>query len=158
MNQAQDFAFMRRALLMCILALLAGTVTALGAAPILWQSRYLYEADYGKNAAGTGMVVEYRLTVNGPEDTAILTEEGYQTDETIYCNVTYTGENASFYFKSFGGGRIENQYGIIEYQPGQLLFVLERPEAQEFKGLITHWKALNPDDRRKSGFVRVPAP
>jgi len=140
-----------------ILLMLLGVVAAFGGEANPWRGQYLYEADYGQNAGGIGMVVEYRLTINhaGKIPAAILQMQGYETDETIYCDVKYTSKSVSCFFKSYSDGQIKNAYGVVLYKPGQLLFTLDRPTVNGFTGLATHWHALKPDAIKLGGFRRL---
>lgn len=141
----------------CALFVLLSVLLCFSGEPSHWQGRYLYEVDYGKNVAGTGMVVEYTLTINMPGDSpgAVLVMQGYQTDETILCDVAYTKSDASFSFKSYDNGQIKNKYGVELYRPGQMLFTLAWVNLKGSERLITHWKGLKPEDKRKSGFRKL---
>jgi hypothetical protein len=119
-----------------------------------WYGEYGYYADYGKNAAGTTMSVVYTLRVDTADHAsqAMLITEGYQTDDTINCKVTYNQNRASFFFKDFGNGMIKNKYDVEVYKRDQLLFTLEYAKHNQ---LITTWKALNPEDHKQKGFTRI---
>lgn len=149
-----------------LFVVLFGATFAFCAPANTWQGRYVYEAYYGQNVPGFAMFVVYTLSVNKPGDTpgAVLEIQGYQTDETIYCDVTFTSTSASFFFKSYDAAsskRYEKALrsplpasNVTPFKPGQLLFMIVRPSANSFTGLVTHWKALNPDDKYKGGFKR----
>lgn len=119
--------------------------TSVSAQKDLWQGVYVYEASGDKTRGGSAILVDYTLTVrsSGETPSAILELEGFQTDETIYCDTSEAPGMLDVRFKSYANGEIANKYGVKVYQPGEVLFVLERPPTG---GLLTDWKALTLSD------------
>jgi hypothetical protein len=112
------------------------------APPAGLSGRYHYEYSAGHNAAGTGMVVSYRLEI--APGTCRLTAQGYQTDQVIRCTTRATGAGLDIQFASYGDGRAVDAYGNAEYQPGQTLLTL----AQRSGRVTTAWKAFTlPDEK-----------
>lgn len=125
-------------------ALIAIVVPATAAAPG-WTGRYSFENGLGRNAGGTYMSIEHNLVI-GPRSCR-LTASGYQTDTDIICRANGAGGTLTVNFVSNGDGRIANQYGVIQYRPGQTLFTLTRSP----RGLVTRWGAYKPDATRGAG-------
>ena len=143
--------------LLGMLVVLTFTQRAYSQKPVQWDGQYSYLANYGRNAAGTAMTVYYSLTVNkqgGPPD-AILIGEGYQTNDTIYCNCTVRNDSAFFFFRTYGDGTMKNIYGVAEYRPDQWLFTLVRRTHKGAKQLLTIWGAFNSDDKETFAFSKV---
>jgi hypothetical protein len=104
-----------------------------------WAGDYTYAADLGRNAADTGMVVEYTLHLQG--STCTLQAEGYQTDESLLCTVQPVGSALEIRFRSFADGTTKNSYGNEPYHPGQPLFTLTHtPNGR----IVTRWGAYQP--------------
>lgn len=134
----------RRALATLPVALAMATAACAGSAPDKagWSGRYHYDFDAGKNAAGTGMVVSYTLTL--APGACRFTAEGYQTDETILCEAKQTPAGLDIDFKSYGDGKATDAYGNAEYTVGQALFTLQNKGGKT----LTAWKAYPlPDEK-----------
>jgi hypothetical protein len=126
-----------------------------------WLGVYVYEASAGQPRGGTGMVVDYTLTIKNSTETpsAILQLEGFQTDETIYCDTAAGPGSLEVRFKNYANGETANKYGVEVYKPGEVLLILKRLQTGV---LITDWRALElPDLKpRKPGryFKKVKDP
>ncbi len=111
------------------------------AAPGAWDGHYAYSYSAGRNVGGTGVVVNYGLTLD--PKTCVFTAEGYQTDETIRCSTKASAGKIDVDFATYGDGKLTDLRGNAVYQPGDVLFSLERRGAQ----VVTHWQAYPlPDD------------
>jgi hypothetical protein len=126
--------------------------------PADWAGDYTYEADFGRNAGGTGMVVTYQLHLQGTACT--LSADGYQTDEQLLCTVHAEGSTLDVRFRSYADGGQKNIYGIAPYRPGESLFTLmHTPRGR----LITGWGPYLSNDTSHTSAVRfrrdtAPAP
>ncbi len=120
-------------------ALLAGGAGAAGD----WQGRYRWEAEGGRTAGGTGIVVTYDLALGPPgaRGGCVLTAQGFQTDERILCKAEAGARGLTIAFHSYGDGRTVNRFGVAVHEPGEPLFTLTRGEAG---GLTTHLQGLRP--------------
>lgn len=103
-----------------------------------WKGAYIYEADFGKNAAEQSVLVEYFLEIG--DDSCKLSIQGYQVSEIILCRAEGHSHALGVKFQSYEDGSLKNQYGIQIYTVDQVLFHLNSK-----KELITHWDALLPD-------------
>lgn len=134
----------RRVLAVLPIALATATAACASPAPAKadWSGRYHYDFNAGRNAAGTGMVVSYTLTLT--QSACRLTAEGYQTDETILCEAKQTPAGLDIGFKSYGNGKTTDAYGNAEYSVGQALFTLQNKGGKT----LTAWKAYPlPDEK-----------
>lgn len=121
---------------------LLGAMTACASNP-KWQGEYIYEADFGENAAEQPVLIEYLLEVG--DGSCKLSIQGYQVFETILCSAGSNEKTLSIHFKSYEDGSMKNTYGIQIYTTGQRLFWLDNAS-------ITHWDAMVPDESvAKSG-------
>ena len=120
-----------------ILGLLWG-MTACASHPA-WQGSYIYEADFGENAAEQSVLVEYVLKVG--DNSCKLSVQGYQVSELILCRAVEQEHSLDVKFLSYENGSLLNQYGVQIYLMDQTLFHLKSE-----KELITHWGAFVPDE------------
>lgn len=120
-----------------------------GASASTWSGQYAYSASHGKTAAGTPVIIDYTLTLGQhPMTDCQLVVQGYQVNEAIRCEATLSDGHLDVRFRSYGNGRVTNQYGVAVYPPKAVLFSLKCQN----KALITHWRALAPGDQLpKSG-------
>lgn len=125
------------ALLSILLALIGCTRTP--RVPADWAGDYTYDADLGRNAADTGMVVTYDLHLHGT--TCTLTADGYQTDESLLCAVAPHGASLDILFHSFADGATKNNRGNEPYHRGQTLFSLTHSAHGR---ILTRWSAYTP--------------
>lgn len=134
--------------------LLAGSAGATGD----WQGRYRWEAEGGRTAGGTGIVVTYDLAIGSPgtRGGCVLTAQGFQTDERILCKADAGMRDLTVAFHSYADGRTVNRFGVAVHKPGAPLFTLARGEG----GLTTRLQGLRPqaEGAPESGafFARVP--
>jgi len=116
-------------------------------AAIDWRGHYAYEADAGRASGGVEAMVSYELTVfeGDTQPAAKLSIEGYQSDETIFCDISPSGERLDVLFKSYDDGRTVNKYGVAQYRLGDVLFTLSKRGER----LTTQWGKLRPDGTKK---------
>ena len=88
--------------------------------------------------AGAATFIDQRLTLE--PKACRLTTQGYQQDTDIRCTATPRGDGLQISFVSFGDGRVENQYGVRLYRPGQPLLLLTRQGG----ALTTTWQGYQP--------------
>lgn len=148
---------------------LLGVAAGMLAAPLIahadpdgahWAGRYLFESAAAPTASGTVPVVSYTLVVADPPEArpAVLTIDGYQSDETILCDARESQGALVLSFRSYGDGRRTNRFGVSQYEMGQVLFVLSGDPSKRGNGLVTTWKKLVPDgvaDAPGSFFHRI---
>ncbi|HYR87007.1 MAG TPA: DUF5991 domain-containing protein [Terriglobia bacterium] len=111
-----------------------------------WAGTYAYSGSAGETAGGTPVAVGYRLVLadKAPgEGTLII--RGYQTDETLRCEITGTKDKIEIKFRSYASGKTTNEFGVQQHQPGSVLFTLERVPPGKQEKLLTNWKSLRPD-------------
>lgn len=115
-----------------------------------WTGRYVYEADYGRTAGGTPVIVRYTIVFDAKTPgRATLSADGFQTDETLFCDVKADGRVATLSFRGHEDGRLTNAYGVSVFRPGEALIRLERRGSADASSLVTHWLAYRGlDDRR----------
>lgn len=107
-----------------------------------WAGRYRYTENAGRSAAGTGIVLDYELTIPPDARDAILRIVGFQADDTILGSLSGNADEVSVRFRSYGGGQAVNRYGVAEYEIGAELFTIARTSAGQ---LVTTWGHLEPD-------------
>jgi hypothetical protein len=108
-----------------------------------WPGRYEYVDSAGQTAAGTGIVVTYRLEISNAEPSrAILRIVGFQTDQALRCSISATSGEMTARFLNYEDGGATNEFGVAVYQPGQALFTLE--PGKDTRDLVTNWLALKP--------------
>ena len=107
-----------------------------------WAGTYTFAHHAGRTAAGTPIVVAYRLDIvpKRGNRACLLRIEGFQTDETILCKLRGDARSISVEFHTYGDGRIVNAYGTKLYEIGAPLFSMDQSGA-----LMTRWQALTPD-------------
>ena len=116
-----------------------------------WVGTYKYEENSGYDGGGSSttgepIIIDFILTVNKNGDCA-LKAEGYQTDESIVCEVKPTSPAIEITFKSYQNGMIVNKYGIAQYKPDSVLFTLKVVGSK----IITTWRAFNNDPPLSAG-------
>lgn len=107
-----------------------------------WAGSYLYEYDGGRTVGGSPILVSYRLDIapgRGNRD-CLLRIEGFQTDETIVCKISGSGDTVAVAFHTFGDGRTVNAYGTRLYEVGAPLFEMHRSAG----AVLTQWRGINP--------------
>lgn len=108
-----------------------------------WRGVYEYEGYFGRTAGSSPIVMHYKISITGNNKApAILTIQGFQTDETLICNVVSEDNNKlTLLFRSYGDGKV-NRYGVQVYKPGEPLLTLERRQQNGKTTIITYWLAL----------------
>jgi hypothetical protein len=67
--------------------------------------------------------------------------QGFQTDETLICDVVSKDNNKlTLLFRSYGDGKV-NRCGVQVYKPGEPLLTLERRQQNGKTTFITYWLA-----------------
>ena len=102
-----------------------------------WDGTYVWQARYGQSKGGSPLVLDYRISLAGPQCRIAL--DGYQTEETLLCTATADRSTLTLRFASHANGALTNAYGVAVYQPGQALLRLQRLDA---KTLRTTWLGL----------------
>lgn len=111
-----------------------------------WLGNYQYNENGGKTTGGTAILIQHYLTIKkeGAETTAHISSQGYQTSRDLNCTVKAVGSKLMIYFKSYGeNNRFE------PYEPGDLLFTLERRKTGGKVIILTYWKQFEPAALRK---------
>lgn len=117
----------------------ATPAASLAQTPAAWQGDYVYE-----HGAGTATVVEYRVQLSAGD--CRITGQGFQTDETIICQVVERpGNLIDVNFVSYGDGGVVNAFGVQPYQPGTRLFSLSNRNGTIWTG----WGAYSPFENRR---------
>ena len=115
-----------------------------------WSGRYIYEANYGRTAGGTAVTARYTIVIDGKAPgKAILTVDGYQSDETLICDTRADANTMTLSFRSYEDGNATNVYGVAVYKPGTALLRLERREGNARSSIVTHWLELTGLDGKK---------
>jgi hypothetical protein len=108
-----------------------------------WSGEYQYANTPGRTAGGTPAIVSYQLAITAAASAkGELRVQGFQTDESLVCDVTGTPDEIAISFRTYQNGRTQNEFGVAVYQPGQVLFTLRRAADG---ALVTTWGALRPD-------------
>ncbi len=116
-----------------------------------WSGNYEWIEVVGTHGPGLGVVVEYEIKVESENGgfKAVLHAEGYQTDETILCNVVTKGTSLDLLFSGYPNGKILNKYGVKEYEKGQRLLTLKKSNRK----ILTYWGALGTNTKPIDGKV-----
>ena len=75
-----------------------------------WSSVYQWEEDGGPRVNGLHSTVTYTLTVE-PQDgvlAAVLDATGFQTYESMLCEVVGDEDSLAVFFRSYADGKMEN--------------------------------------------------
>lgn len=118
-----------------------------------WEGAYLYQDQLGKTFGGSPIVIDMNLSIK-VDDSCLLVINGYQISEKIVCRAVSNPTGKQITFVSYDTGKIENEYGVQQYQVGEALFSLERSQGR----VLTIWQALKPNNVEKSMgsfFVKV---
>lgn len=118
-----------------------------------WEGEYLYQDQLGKTVGGSPIVVDMNLSIK-VDGSCLLVNNGYQVSEKIVCKVVSNSTGKQITFVSYESGKIENEYGIQQYQVGEVLFGLEQSQGS----VLTTWQSLKPDNVKKTTdtfFVKV---
>lgn len=134
-------ALIPRAVLMVVLSL-GGTACAGSGAGNDWPGVYAYYVDQGRTAGGSAIGTGYTLTIGDDRGDCSLKIHGFQVDQVILCSPEYEPGQADIQFVSYDDGSVKNPYGVQIYEPGEVLFSLEKSEPR----LVTIWRSLTPDE------------
>lgn len=118
-----------------------------------WEGEYRYQSQLGKTFGGSPIVIDMNLRIKA-DDSCSLVINGYQVSEKIICKAVSDPRGKQIAFVSYNSGKIENEYGVQQYQVGEVLFNLERSQDR----VLTTWQSLKPDNVEKSMgsfFVKV---
>jgi hypothetical protein len=90
--------------------------------------------------------MQYRLVVDDGKagGSAQLTVQGFQTDQTIVCDVEPTDDRIVVKFRSYANGKVVNEFGVAEYRPGEPLLTLARGRDSQKGSITTEWQGLSP--------------
>lgn len=113
-----------------------------------WQGVYVYHGYGGHTEGGSPITLDMTLTIS-PTGDCKLEREGFQRNDEIICSTVWKDNAVDIVFKSYPGGKIENEYGIAVYKPGERLFSLYPKGKRD--GLITVWGRLKPGFEKKHG-------
>ena len=102
-----------------------------------WVGAYDYEEIIP--GASVGIYHSLQVIKIGENYTALLKSEGYQTDQTLVCELEVNDQSLWVNFISYPDGTTQNIYGVEVYKPGDVLLVLRQNDDGE---LLTDWHAL----------------
>ena len=102
-----------------------------------WVGTY----DYEEIIPGASVGINHSLQIIniGGNFTALLQSEGYQTDQTLVCDLELDDQSLLVRFISYPDGTTQNIYGVEIYKPGEVLLALRQDDAG---GLLTDWYAF----------------
>jgi hypothetical protein len=103
---------------------------------------YVYYSEQGRTAGGSAIGTGYTLTIGDGRDNCTLSVQGFQVDEVILCSLEAEAGQADIQFVSYEDGAVKNPYGVQLYEPGEVLFSLEKSDPR----LVTIWGSLTPDE------------
>ena len=94
--------------------------------------------------------MRYRLTVppGDQQSTATLTIEGFQTDETLLCEVDRKPASLTVRFRSYPDGGVLNAFGVAIHRPGDRLLTLTAGGETAEGPITTEWQGLDPPDEK----------
>ena len=110
-----------------------------------WEGEYLYQDQLGKSFGGSPIVIDMNLRIKA-DDSCSLVVNGYQISEKIICRAVSDSVGKQITFVSYDNGKIENEYGVQQYQVGEVLFSLEHLQDK----VLTTWQSLKPDNIEKT--------
>jgi len=122
----------------------SAAVTHAGATTF-WQGKFVYQSQDGYDGGGTpstGNPIILVMTLTLGAGSCVVSQEGYQTDETDMCVAVPGADGIDIDFKSFANGSLVNQYGVAIYHPGERLFSLHTGKDGQ---VTTNWGSLKPD-------------
>jgi hypothetical protein len=124
-----------------------------------WKGSYYFGEDGGKTAGGTKIFISHDLEIfDGDNEIAgTLQSNGYQTSADLVCTAKVEGTKLLVYFQSYG----ENNM-FEKYEPGDLLFTLEKKTVKGKPAILTYWGKFKPaiETNEKPGkvyFEKAPA-
>jgi hypothetical protein len=92
-----------------------------------WEGEYLYQDQLGKTVGGSPIVVDMNLSIK-VDDSCLLVNNGYQVSGKIVCKAVSNSTGKQITFVSYDSGKIEKEYGVQQYQVGEVLFGLEQSQ------------------------------
>ena len=106
-----------------------------------WKGSYDFSENGGKNAGGAAIFISHELNVfdSGEGLAARFQSNGYQTSTDLVCSVKAEGAKLMVYFQSYGEDNM-----FEPYQPGDLLFTLEKKAAKGKPLILTYWGKFTP--------------
>ncbi|WP_366919977.1 DUF5991 domain-containing protein [Burkholderia cepacia] len=111
-----------------------------------WQGRYEYQDGFSDGIQP--IITQITLVVRDGKECGLMWN-GYQKNEEIVCSTRAERGSMEIRFVSFAGGEIENEFGVVQYRKGEVLFTLERTRDQR---LLTTWgERFVPPGVKKSG-------
>ena len=112
-----------------------------------WKGSYSFDENGGKNAGGVVIFISHELNIFDGDDglAATLQSNGYQTSTDLICNTKIEGSKLMIYFQSYG----ENNM-FEPYQPGDLLFTLEKKVERSKPVVLTFWGKFTPSIPKNS--------
>lgn len=112
-----------------------------------WKGSYSFSENGGKNAGGIVIFISHELEIfDGGEGLAArLESNGYQTSADLVCSTKVEGSRLMIYFQSYG----ENNM-FEPYNPGDLLFSLERITEKGKSVILTYWGKFTPSIPKNS--------
>ena len=117
-----------------------------------WKGSYSFYENGGKNAGGAVILITHELSIfeGGDGLAATLESNGYQTAAELICSAKVEGSKLLIYFQNYG------ETNMFEpYQPGDLLFTLEKTTLKGKPASLTHWGKFTPSipKNEKSGKI-----
>lgn len=119
-----------------------------------WAGTYEYSASLGRTAGGTGIVIDYVVTISASNAKlgAVIRATGYQTDDEIRCDTRTRGRRISLYFNSYPNGGTRNQFGVRLYKKGDFLLSLEPANGKRYR---VRWGKYNTELTRSVLFKKT---
>jgi hypothetical protein len=113
-------------------------------APVSWAGQWEYTAPPANSAGGSPISMQYRLVVDDGKagGSAQLKMQGFQTDQTIVCDVEPTDDRIVVKFRSYANGKVVNEFGVAEYRQGEPLLTLSRGRDSQKDSITTEWQGL----------------
>lgn len=137
-------------ILRIVVGLFVASITA--SAQVDWKGAYYFGEDGGKNAGGMAIFVSHELDIfdGGEGLSATIKSNGYQTSADLVCTAKAQGPKLMIYFQSYGDSNM-----FEPYEPGDLLFTLERKVTKGKPIVLTYWGKFTPviPKNAKSGKV-----
>jgi hypothetical protein len=114
-------------------------------APVSWAGQWEYTAPPANSAGGSPISMQYRLVVDDEKagGSAQLKMQGFQTDQTIVCDIEPTDDRLVLKFRSYANGKAVNEFGVAEYRLGEPLLTLARGRDSQKGRITTEWQGLS---------------
>ena len=111
-----------------------------------WQGRYEYQDNFSDGIQP--ILTKITLVVRDDQECRLVWN-GYQKNEEIVCATRTERGSMEIRFVSFADGDIENEFGVVQYRKGEVMFTLKRMRDQR---LVTTWgERFIPPGVKKSG-------